>query len=207
MKKCYIFAGGEFDGFFDQVKEEDYIIGADKGYTYIEKIGLRPNIIIGDFDSAKKPDFENKIVLKPEKDETDLYAAINIGIKKGYKKIIVYGALGGRISHTIANIKILEDFKKKGIDIELKNKNQRLFVIDKNFIEKKQIENTYVSLFALTKKVENLSLINLKYQLKNYILENDMHIGVSNEPIGKEFKIEFDKGMVLVIYENKNSYK
>ncbi|WP_244261649.1 thiamine diphosphokinase [Anaerococcus hydrogenalis] len=136
MKKCYIFAGGEFDGFFDQVKEGDYIIGADKGYTYIEKIGLRPHIIIGDFDSAKKPDFENKIVLKPEKDETDLYAAINIGIKKGYKKIIVYGALGGRISHTIANIKILEDFKKKGIDIELKNKNQRLFVIDKNFIEK-----------------------------------------------------------------------
>lgn len=207
MKKCYIFAGGEFDGFFDQVKEEDYIIGADKGYTYIEKIGLRPNIIIGDFDSAKKPDFENKIVLKPEKDETDLYAAINIGIKKGYKKIIVYGALGGRISHTIANIKILEDFKKKGIDIELKNKNQRLFIIDKNFIEKKQIENTYVSLFALTEKVENLSLINLKYQLKNYTLENHMHIGVSNEPIGKEFKIEFDKGMLLVIYENKNTYK
>ncbi|WP_276876184.1 thiamine diphosphokinase [Anaerococcus hydrogenalis] len=207
MKKCYIFAGGEFDGFFDQVKKGDYIIGADKGYTYIEKIGLRPHIIIGDFDSAKKPDFENKIVLKPEKDETDLYAAINIGIKKGYKKIIVYGALGGRISHTIANIKILEDFKKKGIDIELKNKNQRLFVIDKNFIEKKQIENTYVSLFALTEKVENLSLINLKYQLKNYTLENHMHIGVSNEPIGKEFKIEFDKGMVLVIYENKNSYK
>ena len=25
--------------------------------------------------------------------------------------------------------------------------------------------------------------------------------------LGKEFKIEFDKGMILVIYENKNVYK
>lgn len=207
MKKCYIFAGGEFDGFFDKIKKEDYVIGADKGYTYIEKLGLKIDTIIGDFDSSKKPDFENKITLKPEKDETDLYAAINFAIKKGYKKIIVYGGLGGRISHTIANIKIMEEFKKKGIDIELKNKNQKLFVIDKNFQEKKQIENTYISLFALTEKIENLNLINLKYELKNYTLKNDMHLGVSNEPIGKEFKIEFDKGMILVIYENKNTYK
>lgn len=207
MKKCYIFAGGDFDGFFDKIGKDDYVIGADKGYTYIEKLGLKMHTIIGDFDSAQQPDFENKITLKPEKDETDLYAAINFAIKKGYKKIIVYGGLGGRISHTIANIKIMEEFKKKGIDIELKNKNQKLFVIDKNFQEKKQIENTYISLFALTEKIENLNLINLKYELKNFTLKNDMHLGVSNEPIGKEFKIEFDKGMILVIYENKNVYK
>lgn len=207
MKKCYIFAGGEFDGFFDQIKKEDYIIGADKGYTYIEKIGLKADEIIGDFDSSKEPNFKNKTKLKPEKDETDLYAAIKIAIKKGYKKIIIYGGLGGRISHTIANIKIMEEFKKKGIDIELKNKNQRLFVIDKNFVEKKQIKDTYISLFALTEKIENLNLINLKYELQNFTLKNYMHLGVSNEPVGKEFKIKFDKGMILVIYENKNTYK
>ena len=161
MKKCYIFAGGDFDGFFDKIEKDDYVIGADKGYTYIEKIGIKIDTIIGDFDSAQQPDFENKITLKPEKDETDLYAAINFAIKKGYKKIIVYGGLGGRISHTIANIKIMEEFKKKGIDIELKNKNQKLFVIDKNFQEKKQIENTYISLFALTEKIENLNFLEV----------------------------------------------
>ena len=91
--------------------------------------------------------------------------------------------------------------------LPLYGKNQKLFVIDKNFEEKKQIENTYISLFALTEKIENLNLINLKYELKNFTLKNDMHLGVSNEPIGKEFKIEFDKGMILVIYENKNVYK
>lgn len=207
MKKCYIFAGGEYDGFFDKIENDDYIIGADKGYIYIKKSGLNANEIIGDFDSSKEPDFKNKIKLKKEKDETDLYAAINIAVKKGFKKIIIYGGLGGRISHTVANIKIMEEFKKKGVDIELKNKNQKLFVIDKNFVEKKQIENTYISLFSLTEKTENLNLINLKYELKNFTLKNDMHLGVSNEPVGKEFKIEFDKGLLLVIYENKKAYQ
>ena len=65
----------------------------------------------------------------------------------------------------------MEEFKKKGIDIELKNKNQKLFVIDKNFQEKKQIENTYISLFALTEKIENLDVYKRQvYLLSLFIL-------------------------------------
>ena len=114
MKKCYIFAGGDFDGFFDKIKKDDLLIGADKGYTYIEKLGLRPDLIIGDFDSSKVPDFDKKIILNPQKDVTDLYAGLEIATKKGYKDIVIYGGLGGRLSHTIGNIKIMEEFIKKG---------------------------------------------------------------------------------------------
>lgn len=206
MKKCFIFAGGYYDGFFDQIHEDDYIIAADKGYTYLQKEDIEANLIIGDFDSAKEPDFKNKIKLQPEKDETDLYAAIKIGFDKGLRNFYIYGALGGRLSHTIGNIKIMEEFKKKGADVILKSKNQMAFVIDKSFREDIYIKDTYVSIFALSDEVNGLYLKNLKYPLNNYKLKNHMHLGVSNECLGIPFCIEFNSGILLVIYEKKSIY-
>lgn len=204
MKKCFIFAGGEFDGFFDEIGENDYVIAADKGYTYLDDIS--PNLIIGDFDSSNEPDYPDKIVLKSEKDVTDLYAAIEKGIEKGYKNIIVYGGLGGRLSHTIANIKILLEFKKKGINIGLKSKNKYAFIIDKNFKEDKYIDDLYVSVFALEDDIKDLSLINLKYELSDYHLKSSQSLGVSNEALNKPFEIKFTNGMLLVIYERKSAF-
>lgn len=206
MKKCYIFAGGDFDGFFDKIKKDDLIIGADKGYTYIEKIGLKPDLIIGDFDSSNVPDFNKKIILNPQKDVTDLYAGLEIAFKKGYKDIIIYGGLGGRLSHTIGNIKIMEEFIKKGVNVCLKSKNIMVFAIDKNFREEKFTEGLYISLFALTNEVKDLNLINLKYELKDFTLKNDDHIGISNEGVKKPFEIKFSSGILLVIYEKKEGF-
>lgn len=206
MKKCYIFAGGDFDGFFDKIKKDDLIIGADKGYTYIEKIGLKPDLIIGDFDSSNVPDFNKKIILNPQKDVTDLYAGLEIAFKKGYKDTIIYGGLGGRLSHTIGNIKIMEEFIKKGVNICLKSKNIMVFAIDKNFREEKFTEGLYISLFALTNEVKDLNLINLKYELKDFTLKNDDHIGISNEGVKKTFEIKFSSGILLVIYEKKEGF-
>ena len=55
MKKCFIIGGGSFDGFFDNIQEDDLIIAADKGYKYANKVGLVPDYLIGDFDSSSKP--------------------------------------------------------------------------------------------------------------------------------------------------------
>ena len=206
MKKCFVFAGGFYDGFYDEIEKGDLLIGADRGYEYIFKENLKADYIIGDFDSAEKPNFDRKIVLPKEKDMTDSFAAVDLAYKKGYRKVILYGGLGGRISHSMANIKIAHYFKKKGLDLIIKNKNQRLFVIDGNFKEQKYIDNLYVSLFSLSGDIKNLSLKNLKYELNNYYLNSFDHIGVSNETTGKAFEISFDNGYLLVIYEKKNTY-
>ena len=67
MKRCFIIGGGSFDGFFDQVTDADLVIAADKGYKYAKEAGILPDYIIGDFDSASKPDFKNLIALNPIK--------------------------------------------------------------------------------------------------------------------------------------------
>lgn len=205
MKTCYIVGGGEFDGFFDKVDKSDFVIGADKGYKNLLKVGINPDLIIGDFDSSEEPDFDQKIKLSPEKDITDTYAGIDIGIKKGYKKFIVYGGLGGRLSHTLANIKIAEEFKSKGIDIIFKSKKQRLFLVKDSFkYSFNSKTNFYVSVFSLRNNSRGVTLKGLKYPLNNFDLAHDNHLGVSNETIGKDFEISVKDGLLLIIFENKN---
>ena len=71
-------------------------------------MNLDIDLIVGDFDSlCNIPANVNIYKLPKEKDETDLFVAIEEGMKKGYTEFHIYGALGGRIEHSIANIQIL----------------------------------------------------------------------------------------------------
>lgn len=201
MKKCYIIGGGPFDGFFDQIKENDLVITADRGFDHAQSIGICPDIAIGDFDSTDKPDFKNTIALNPIKDVTDTVAAIDFAIEKGYKNIIVYGGLGGRESHTISNIKSMYYYKKKGIDIRLKAKGKEIFIIDKDFSYTFNGKDFYVSIFSLAEK-SRLDIKGLFYELDGYLMANDDALGVSNETKGCDFFINVKEGALLIIFED-----
>lgn len=201
MKKCYIIGGGPFDGFFDEISEDDLVITADRGFDHAKKIDIIPDIAIGDFDSTDKPDFENTIALNPIKDVTDTVAAIDLAIKKGYRDIIVYGGLGGRESHTISNIKSMYFYKKKGIDISLKAKGKEIFIINKDFSYEYDRKDFYVSIFSLAEK-SRLDIKGLFYELDDYQMANDDALGVSNETKGCDFRINVKEGSLLVIFED-----
>ena len=109
-KKCYIFAGSpeakcsgvEFDS-------SRYVICADGGYILAKKMGIEPDVIIGDFDTYKSRLPENcEIIRHPEeKDDTDTMLAVKLALNRGFKHIVICGAIGGRLDHTMANIQSL----------------------------------------------------------------------------------------------------
>ena len=101
MKTCYIIGGGDFDGLFDEIKKDDLVIAADRGYTLAKDKNIKVDYVIGDFDSSTKPSDAKVVSLNPIKDFTDTVAAIEMAKDMGYKSIIIYGGLGGRESHTI----------------------------------------------------------------------------------------------------------
>lgn len=201
MKRCFIIAGGDFDGFFDEINKNDLVITADKGFRYAEKEKIKIDYAIGDFDSTSRPDFKNIIALNPIKDFTDTVAAIRLAIEKGYKEIIIYGGLGGRESHTISNIKTLLHYKKKGINISLKAKGKEIFVIDSDFSYKFKDNDFYVSIFALDEDAI-LSIDGLAYELDSYKMSLDDSLGVSNQTKGSDFKISLEAGYLLIIFED-----
>lgn len=69
---------------------------ADAGYHNAERLGLRPDLIVGDFDSAPQPKTEHETIVLPHvKDDTDTQYAAHWLLEHGYDEITLLGALAG----------------------------------------------------------------------------------------------------------------
>ena len=108
MPVCYIIAAGDCEKISVNKNENDLIIAADGGLKYCERDGIKPDIIIGDFDSSYQiPTGNNVMVFPVKKDDTDTLLAIKEAIRLGYNRIIISGGVGGELDHLIANIQSL----------------------------------------------------------------------------------------------------
>ena len=88
------------------VQPGDFVVACDAGYRNAERLGLRPDLIVGDFDSAPQPKTERETIVLPHvKDDTDTQYAAHWLLEHGYDEISLLGALGGaRLEHTLANL-------------------------------------------------------------------------------------------------------
>ena len=89
------------------LRPDDFIIACDAGYRNCAPLGCKPNIILGDFDTAPCPVQQNDdiIVLPHVKDDTDTEYAAKLASEKGFTEVLLLGALGGRrIEHTLSNL-------------------------------------------------------------------------------------------------------
>ncbi len=206
MKICHIFAGGDL-GKIDKTwfsTHNGFTICADSGYKHARKIGLEPDVIVGDFDSytGKLPKNTEIYRSVPEKDDTDTLMAVKIAIERGYDLIYLYGALGGaRFDHAFANIQTMIYAHEHGAkliligneNIYLQGKGEAMYPKSEKYGEK------YFSVFALTETVRIKSLRGVKYPLENYDMKPSYPIGVSNEITDAQAFLDIEYGLALVI--------
>ena len=203
MKTCYIIGAGDITDPKLKADSDDYIICADGGYEYKDILGKECDMVVGDFDSlGRVPECNNKIVAPTEKDETDMMLAVNLGLEKGYRNFVIFGALGGqRNDHSVANIQLLHYITSKGARGSIYHGDE-IFTAFSNGTLKLGAENKgYVSVFSLTDESRGVTIENLKYTLDKATLYSYMPIGVSNEFIGKESSITVGDGRLLVVYK------
>ena len=75
-----------------------FVIAADKGLVHLEAQGIRPDLIVGDFDSLGRVPAGDNILRHPvEKDDTDTMLAVKTALDRGMGTIVFYGCLGGRL--------------------------------------------------------------------------------------------------------------
>ncbi len=108
MSKCIIMCAGEFEPLQIEKEEDDFVIAADNGLSYLLELGILPDIVIGDYDSLspegqrtlrelEETQPERVVHLPVEKDDTDTMAAVREGLARGYDAFYLYAALGGRL--------------------------------------------------------------------------------------------------------------
>jgi len=137
-------------------------VAADGGIRFFLKNGLKPDILIGDFDSAprltKKYLTGIEVIRFPShKDKTDSQLAVELALERGAGDIKICGALSvSEIDHTLSNIFLLELIRNFGT----KNRRAVTASILNRGTEIRLVENESVTLTG--RKGDFLSIIPLK---------------------------------------------
>ncbi|MCX4362305.1 MAG: thiamine diphosphokinase [Clostridia bacterium] len=198
--KCVLVGNGEFCRERFCVDEQDFVVAVDGGYKFVKDL-CRVDLAVGDFDSlGYVPEGIAALRHNPIKDYTDMYLAFEEAFGRGYDEFVVYGALGGRLDHTLANLQCAYDFAKKGAKVKLIGCD----CVAEAITGKKTVCGTKgqtFSLFAFD-SASGVNIKNGKYPLKDAILTNAFPIGVSNEFLDGDCEIEIKGGYALLIINN-----
>lgn len=204
MNRCVIICASPFNqpNFIKNfIRDDDFIICADGGYDITLKIGIKPNIIIGDFDSlsVKENISTKKIILPVEKDDTDSIFCIKYAIKLGYKEFAILGATGGRSDHLYSNLFLLKYLYKKNCIGVIADKYNNIYYTENNLELKSK--NRTVSILPFGCQSACVTLIGFKYKADNLIMTSHFPIGISNIANSDISYIKVHDGGVIV-FEN-----
>ena len=206
MANCIIFCAGGFTELASPIAKEDYIIAADGGLRHLEKIGLTPSAILGDFDSLGYTP-ENAAVFPVEKDDTDGMLAVRKALDLGFSQIILYGALDGpRLDHTIANLQTLQFLTDRGATGYLVGNDYIATVVKNGSLSFPAEAGGILSVFCMGENAEGVTLAGLKYPLDGGTLTSGFPLGVSNHFIGQPATVEVRSGSLLVLYDRENGF-
>lgn len=200
MSKAVIISAGsvtDYEYTKSFINEGDFVICADGGLAHAEKMGVKPDLTVGDFDSYNGSVTGEVRRFNPEKDYTDTHIAVTEALDRGYKKIVLLGASGTRLDHTLSNIGLLEYIANNGAEGFLINETNKITVTNKSSVIKRE-EGWHLSLIPIG-VVKGVTLKNLKYSLENYDLKFSESLAVSNEFTNKDAIIEIKEGSLIVI--------
>lgn len=210
-KKVLIISGGKAEDALisDLVQKEHYsmVIAADSGLNSADRLNLKLDFIVGDFDSVeqsvlqKYKDLSTPIETFPtEKDKTDTQIAIELAIMHNPSVIDITAATGSRIDHMLANIHLLMLPMQLGINACIIDNNNKIYLKNESFVIKKEEQyGRYISLLPFTEKVRGLTLKGFKYPLDNVTLSKGSSLGISNELLDEEASVLITEGILLVM--------
>lgn len=189
------------------IRDGDLVIAADGGAHHALAAGLVPDIVLGDFDSLSSDDLSEieragaRVVRVPaEKDETDTHLAIKMAIESCVSEVILLGATGDRLDHTLSNLLLLPPLVEAGITVRvIDSKNDIRLVAGGSVTEVSGTTGRFVSLIPLTPEVTGINLSGFKYPLLSGRLAWGLSLGVSNELTGESGQVEVGEGMLAVI--------
>jgi thiamine pyrophosphokinase len=207
-QRIIIYTGGTLGAWaLEDLRPDDVYIGADRGALFLVQQGLTPTIALGDFDSINNVELElirqnsrELLACDPVmKDLTDTEMAFTWALNQKPEEIIIYGALGTRLDHSLANIHLLRKALKLLIKCTIIDAHNRIHLTDHYLQLEKSAHFSHVSLLPLTLEVKGITLEGFQYPLQDATLEIGQSLGISNILTAPCGHIHLSQGLLLVI--------
>lgn len=199
---CYIFAAGDFDALVERPADGDLILAADAGYHNCRAAGLRPTLVIGDFDSMDAPEGEALLRLPVEKDDTDSLRAARLGLERGCRDFVLYGGTGGRrADHTLANLQTLAFLASRGAQARMYAPGCVWRALRNTRLDFPAGMRGTLSVFCPDGEARGVTIRGAKYTLEYGTLRSDFPLGVSNSFTGQAASVEVMDGTLLIYHE------
>ena len=204
---CLIVSGGQPPSknlLVNHIKQSALIIAVDGAAALFKRFALVPHVLIGDFDSVDDATVQHieakgaKIVrLVPEKNETDTQAAIDWAIDAGASQIVLLGATGKRMDHTLGNIAMLLRAYRAGVSCRIIDSKNELFIAGDEYDLYGRTGQT-ISILPLESDI-HVTATNLKYPLENLALCSDASRGISNIIQKSPAHLSISGGLALIV--------
>lgn len=206
MRTCVIFCAAGFDSLAEEIGNEDLVIAADGGLKHTQGLGIRPDVILGDFDSLGFVP-EGAEVFPVEKDDTDAMLSVRRGLDRGYRRFVIYGGLDGeRLDHTLANFQTLQYLADRDAAGYLVGKRYLATVVKNGTLSFLAGAEGILSMFCLGPDAKEVTLTGLQYPLENGVLTSGFPLGVSNHFVGEKAEISVKNGSLFVLWDRENGF-
>ncbi len=209
--KAIVVANGTLNadttGWFDALRQPgDLVICADGGLRNALKLGLRPDVVLGDFDSAAREQVREAESMGAElirfparKDETDSELALRYAVDQGATEVVFLGALGSRLDHALANLFLLAAPELAGARVRILDGDTSLELC-RDRCEIHGRPGDIVSLLPLTAAVDGVVTAGLEYPLKDETLPFGAARGVSNVMLAETAAVSISHGLLAVFH-------
>lgn len=192
MSRCVIIGGAEI-GNYGAVRAylnaDDFNVVCDCGLRHLDKLGIRPHLIVGDFDSHPNPN----------KDDTDTVYGVKEALARGYEEFLLIGVIGDRLDHTLGNVSLLLMLDTQGKTAKIVNNHSEMEIISSRTA---RVENrfAYFSLLNISGTASGITIQNAKYPLENAEITCEYQYGISNEVLpGSTAEISVKNGRLLLV--------
>ena len=191
-----------------RVRPDDWILAADGGLHNCSRLGLKPAVVIGDFDSLGTADLAAlqttgvTAVRHPErKDETDLELALEYAVRHGAREILILGALGDRWDQTLANALLLASPTLAAVRTWLSDGSQQVTLArPESPLTLRGHPGDTLSLLPLAGDAHGVTTSGLEYPLQAETLRFAATRGVSNTLLGSMATVHLTAGLLLVVH-------
>lgn len=231
---CQIWGAGQYYGQEAASPDAAMVIAADGGADEAAARGVVPDLVVGDFDSIasahrptstgpgqgdgasgapsnspSSPSWKPSVTaqywrLPAEKDDTDMLTAVKLGWEAGCRIFRIYGGLGKRMDHTLANLNLISMVAASGGHACLYGDRMIVTAISRgslSFAPWHCAGRAMVSVLSATDRSDGITERGLKYQVEGMTMTNLEVTGVSNEFLpDTPARISLDRGIVYITY-------